>query len=84
MIQEDKKQEIIAALQQRIPQVECPMCHNHTFSIIDGYMLDNPQESLDSYAIGGKFIPSVAIVCNNCGFISRHAMGTLGLINKKD
>lgn len=82
MMQEDKKQEIIAVLQQRISHLECPMCHSQSFSIIDGYILDNPQESLNSYSLGGNFIPSVAIVCNNCGFISRHALGSLGLINK--
>ena len=27
-----------------------------------------------------KGMPSVATVCNNCGFISNHSLGALGLL----
>ena len=28
-------------------------------------------------------IPTIAIVCNNCGYISQHALGALGLLPPK-
>jgi hypothetical protein len=31
-------------------------------------------------SLGGLGIPSIAIICNRCGFISQHALGTLGLL----
>lgn len=29
-------------------------------------------------------LPFVMIVCNNCGFISQHTIGSLGLLDKKN
>ena len=30
---------------------------------------------------GGPLIPSIIIVCNNCGYLSQHSLGVLGLLN---
>ncbi len=57
--------------------VRCPMCGGNHFSILDGYLRNDVQRNLHSLTIGGENIPSVAIICNRCGFISQHAVGVV-------
>lgn len=64
-----------------IPNPECPMCHGTQFSVLDSHPV-NPVT--DDYrkpsAVIRRSIPSVAIVCVKCGFISLHAMAVMGLM----
>ena len=77
----DEKNDIIKKISDIIPELECPMCHNKHFIIVDGYfpnmVYDDYNASIMKYTKG---MPSVAIVCNRCGFISNHSMGALGLM----
>lgn len=77
---DSRKDEIISVLSQRIKNFECPMCHHHHFEVLDGYMLDMLQADYQNMIIGGQTIPSIVLVCTNCGYISRHALGALGLM----
>lgn len=80
----EKRREIIKVLVQRMPNISCPLCHGKTFSIADGYVMDQLQEDYNSLVISGeKLIPSIYMICNNCGFMSQHALGVLGLINQE-
>lgn len=59
----------------------CPL----SFSLIDGYITDSVQNEFSNQVIGSKTtLPSVALVCNNCGFISQHSIGILGLLNSDE
>ena len=81
MIDKDKREEIVSALNARAPQLECPMCHEKSFTIVDGYVLFSLQEKTNRMTLGpSTFLPSVSIVCNKCGFISFHALGALELL----
>ena len=82
MIDDDKKQEIARILKERIGKFECPMCHQTNFSLIDGYFHCIMQDSIGQSSLSGMSVPSVAIICSNCGFMSQHALGALGLLNK--
>lgn len=84
MLSEKDKGDLIRIITDRVHTFECPMCHKQSFTIVDGYLIQNLQKSMDSYTIGnGPLLPSVAIVCNNCGFMSQHNLGILGLLNNK-
>ncbi len=66
-----------------LPNPECPMCHNREFSIIDSYSLIPVIE--DYRHISGlmkKSVPAICIICTRCGFLSQHALGALGLLEK--
>ena len=64
---------------------ECPMCHSNQFTIVDGFQqLMVNKELTSAFVVGGPIIPVVAIVCNNCGFLSQHAVGALKLGEAKD
>lgn len=85
MISNEEKQKIVVELNKRINsgEIKCPMCGNKHFIIADGYFNSIMQDNLNNIALGGPSIPSIAIVCNKCGFISSHALGVLGLLPKQ-
>ncbi len=86
MLNESKKKEIAKTLLERIgKQYECPICHNNHFTIVDGYLVQGLQDNMNSIVLGnGPMIPSIAIVCIKCGFMSQHNLGVLGLMKKND
>ena len=77
---EEQQRNIIQILNARIGEVPCPMCGHKHFVLADGYFLNSIQDNLNSISIGGKNVPAVVIICQNCGFISQHALGMLGLL----
>lgn len=84
MLDEKEKQEIITALVEKVKTFECPMCHHHSFTILDGYIVQGIQKNKNKIVLGnGPMLPSMALVCNNCGFMSQHNLGILGLIKKE-
>lgn len=80
MLTNEQKENIVKILNERLENFQCPMCHKGPFTIIDGFFNMSLQGSLTSYTLGGTTVPMVAITCNNCGFISLHALGALGLL----
>lgn len=86
MISKEEKQKIISELNNRINSgnLKCPMCGNDHFIIADGYFNTIVQDHLNGIVLGGPSIPSIPIICNQCGFISSHALGVLGLLPKQN
>jgi len=88
MFTNEKKVELVTRLDERFKKYEhvlkCPMCGHGQFTIADAYLRNDLQADLKSMSLGGPSIPSVAIICNNCGFISQHAIGILGVLPKED
>lgn len=79
MIKESDKQKIVAKLMEKIGPYKCPMCHGGPFTIADGYLANILQDNVNSIQLGGSFLPSVALVCTNCGFTSLHNLKVLGI-----
>lgn len=77
---EAQKQEIIAALEKAGAKLPCPRCDNRNFTLLDGYFNQPVQTELAGLVLGGPTVPSVVVVCKQCGFMSQHAMGVLGLM----
>lgn len=84
MMTEEKKRQIVKALSQRVNSIVCPICHQSKYSFVDGYTIDPVQDDYKAVQLGGKFIPSVMLVCNNCGHIDRFSLGVLGLMDKEE
>lgn len=84
MISQEKKQEIAKKLDDRLKGVTCPMCHQHNFIIADGFFNNIVQDHLNGIVLGGPTIPTISIICANCGFVSQHALGVLGLLPNND
>jgi hypothetical protein len=84
LLTSEEKKNIFEALEKRKNGLVCPMCQNKNFIIADGYFINNMQTQFNSLSIGGPAIPTIAIICNNCGFVSQHALGVLGLLPKNE
>lgn len=79
----EEKQKIVDALHKKRANRPCPRCDEKNFTLLDGYFNQSIQQSLTAGVIlGGPSIPSIVILCNNCGYMSQHALGVLGLIPK--
>ena len=81
MLNREDRDKIVELLNDKIPNISCPMCKNKQFIIADGYFVNSIQTDFNSIIIGGDFIPTIPVICNNCGFISQHSLGVLGLIS---
>lgn len=80
---EEKKKQIINVLNQRVGGFVCPICHQARYTFVDGYTVDPVQEDYKGIQLGGRMIPSVMLVCGNCGHIDRFSLGVLGLMEKE-
>lgn len=79
-LSEDQKKKITEALTSRGAVLPCPRCGNNTFGLVDGYFIQPIQHDLGTLQIGGPSVPAVVVACQRCGFLARHALGTLGLL----
>ena len=80
---EERKKEIIKALEERGAKLPCPRCGNQQFTLVEGYFNQTVQTELKGFVLGGPAIPSVVVACSKCGFLSQHALGALGLLPKE-
>lgn len=78
------KDEIARILTERIGHFKCPVCVKGQLSLLDGYSSQGISDDYQNTMLADKIIPHVMLVCNNCGFISHHALGTLGLLKKRN
>lgn len=79
-ISQEEKDKIAHALNTKIPSLRCPMCSRSAFTLITGYLTPTLSNHYKKIQVGGSIVPTVAIVCDNCGFISQHSVGVLGLM----
>ena len=83
MLTKSSKEEIIQSLNTKVDSFSCPFCGQKEFTLVDGYLLDIVHNDFNSPQLLGKTLPSVSLVCNNCGFIAKFALGALGLMNNE-
>jgi len=74
---------LIEKLAEVLPDLTCPMCHHKQFIMADGFIMDSMYSDYDKQRMADrKSMPSAAIICKYCGFVSQHAIGVLGLLDK--
>ena len=60
----------------------CPMCGEKSFGLADGLFFHNTFKSVGNASPSGFGVPCAFLICKNCGFISEHSIGFLGLIEE--
>jgi hypothetical protein len=73
-----KQKETISDKLKKI-NASCPICSKQNWTFGDEIVSANSVSLGGSMSLGGPFIPMVQIVCNNCGFVSHHAVALLGI-----
>lgn len=79
-LSKEEQDKIIAKFDLIIPHLNCPMCKNSNFVMGDGYFNNVLQFHFNGIALSGPSIPTIPIICQNCGFISQHALKTIDLL----
>ena len=79
--------EMLPELERRVIRVKneeltCPVCRQPDFAVIDGYTRRVVSDNLKEVKISGENVPSITIVCLNCGYILDFALGTLGFLEE--
>lgn len=83
MITLKQKELIVKKLTEKLIEkgIKCPMCGKDHFFIADGYFYNDLQDNLNGFSLGGPTaLPTIPIVCGNCGFVSQHALRVLGVM----
>jgi len=73
------KESIIKALKEKNVSLPCPRCKFSNFQVI-GQTTLSMSENPTIVSLGGAVIPAAIVTCSNCGFITLHALGALGLM----
>lgn len=81
-LSEELKEKITEVLKNRNAFSPCPRCGKTEFIFADGLFTNILQNNLNAPRLYGRALPSAIIVCKNCGFISEHAIGVLGLLDQ--
>ena len=88
---EQLKQEFIETFSRKAREkggpnaAKCPLCTNNQWTTVDGYVSPRIEPEISAaFYVGGPTIPTVPIVCNNCGFVAHISLGVLGLLPAKD
>jgi hypothetical protein len=76
-ISADDKHRIIAALKER-GAGSCPRCSDSQWTVSE-YSRIEVQATMERNTAERTTIPAIMIVCENCGFISQHALQPLGI-----
>ena len=74
-----KMNEIIAIFTAKKVDKPCPRCGNLSFSIAGDNFI-TIQNDPNVFNIGGPSIPTIVVFCENCGYVTQHAKGPLGLL----
>ena len=86
-LSEETKQEFITKFDEKVHETggpnapACPLCTTNKWSVGDGYVSLAVQPTFSSgLVIGGSTIPTIPIICNQCGFVAHIALGIVGLL----
>lgn len=83
-ISQELKDEIAAKLNELTKTNPCPRCGSNNFSVADGLVVHVLQDNDSALVLEGDSIFCAAVICDNCGYFSEHALGTLGITIEVD
>ena len=60
--------------------VRCPICTDNQWEFAGAFHMSMLQEAPTGLRIGGSAIPTLPLICGNCGFVANFAADKLGLL----
>ena len=80
-MRKDLQERIVQELQSKVPLQGCPMCKGgQSFGVAEGLLIHiiHEDESMNPYNMSsGSSLPTVAVVCDNCGYVMQYAVKAL-------
>ena len=77
---QNRLDEIIRALTSKNVTQPCPRCANKSFTVV-GESYISIQDDPNTLSVGGPSVPTAIVACDNCGYVTQHALGSLGLLS---
>lgn len=79
------RQKVAGILQAKGVRLPCHRCGSRNFQVLDGYINYSMQPEVSTaFVLGGPVVPAALVACENCGAITAHALGALGLLLKEE
>jgi hypothetical protein len=82
------QEEIINKLTKRIEskktELKCPICNTLDFDLAKGFSTRSMSLEYKKLQLGKNVIPSISLVCTNCGYILDFSLKTLDFVGKFD
>lgn len=78
MVEKERANQIIQALSKKGANKPCPRCGHLHFGVVAETSIPITSEPAIIMP-GWPVVPTVIVTCNNCGFVTQHALGALGL-----
>jgi hypothetical protein len=75
----EDKNKIIDALKEHSVKDSCPRCGTDAWGLVDGYLQHIISDDPERMLLGGRVLPTVGVLCANCGFLSEYSVIILGL-----
>ncbi len=83
-VSQEKTDEIIRAIQVALERkkapIRCPVCSNNNFEVQNTYLVHILQDNIKTLKLAGQSIPTVPVVCTNCGLLMQFSLGVLGVL----
>lgn len=73
------KQKFKEKINEKRLDLRCPICKSNGL-IIEGPFGRPVQKDFKSVVLGGPTIPTMSVICSNCGHMREFALGALGLL----
>jgi hypothetical protein len=77
-VDKERSDKIINALNSKGVNKPCPRCGHLHFSVVEETFIPINHDP-NAVVAGGPVVPTVIVACSNCGFVTQHALGALGL-----
>jgi hypothetical protein len=74
-----EKENVTRALAERGVTLPCPRCGDNGWSVLEAYISNSLTQNASKVIVGGSALPTVAVICTKCGFLSEHVATVLEL-----
>ena len=79
------RDKVARILTERGATKACARCGHTNFTVLESYSYLTLQDDLSQgLIIGGPSVPLALIACSNCGALTPHALGALGLLEQPE
>lgn len=81
-LSETQLQLILDAMELSGVTLPCPRCGNEDFELLKSLSFSRTYSDFRTSQPSSSGIPAAVTICHQCGFISEHALGSLGIIDE--
>lgn len=75
------KDKFISEFTRKGTNYKCPVCGQNQFNV-EGPFSKGIQSNPGTFVLGGPSVPTMGVICKNCGYIAEFALGVLGLLEE--